>query len=95
MKTAFVVLLFCSLVYGQDNFELKLLKVLEQYEQECYADSTLECFLVYVYDQDTAYQRCSKFNMIDPGINPNYQGSRKIWAHREPTFNGFIKFLKE
>ena len=59
-----------------------LLNILEQYEKECYADSTLH----YEY----AGYMSSGFGDIQPVGAP----IRSYWIHKELTFQGFIEFLK-
>ena len=79
------------------SFKGKLVELLTDYEQECYADSSLECFLKYksYFSNKVLYTPCTNINMFDPGFDPNYIGKVEIWTHREPTFKGFIKYLKE
>jgi hypothetical protein len=91
-------------LYRKNQLLKIFLNEYQQYEAECFADSTEECFAIYVYTSavfyqnnertvwaDTTYGRCGT---IDPGINPAYQGERMIYTHREPTFTGFMEFLK-
>lgn len=65
-------------VYDCPDIETELLTLLEQYEQECYADSGF----VDVYDG------CG-----NPGCAV-YHGYKKEIAHTKPTFTGFIEFLR-
>ncbi|MFA5772920.1 MAG: hypothetical protein WC974_09345 [Thermoplasmata archaeon] len=77
-----------------DVIKEALINLLTNYQDECYADSTEECFNVYVYDGKEAFQHCSNHD-IDLGFNPAYKETRNIWTHKEPTFIGFIEWLKK
>ena len=68
-----------------------LFKLLTKYQTECYNDSTEVTYDWFEFDG----KRYSWTPTIDPGINPNYIGTWAIWEHRQPTFTGFIQWLKE
>jgi len=74
----------------------------EQYETQCFNDSTKQCFNYY----GTFYFRgdlmpsgkyktpCTKSDM-DLGIDMNYTGTGEEWVHIQPSFIGFMQYLKE
>lgn len=64
----------------------------EQYEIECYNDSTLEYFEVFGFG-DNKYR--IKGHSLDPGFDPNYRYGEEIWTHKDPIFQGFMEWLKE
>jgi len=68
-------------------------QLLKEYQDLCYADSTLECFNVFVYGTDTLYSFCNNLDM-DLGMDPGYKGTIHKWVHRTPTFEGVLKFLE-
>jgi hypothetical protein len=70
------------------------LALTKAYRNECYADSSLQTFSMYRYDNDTAYRIKSKYD-IDPAMNSNYIGEVTKYIHREPTFKGFLEFIKQ
>jgi len=62
--------------------EAGLLNLLELYEADCYADSVENGYLVGMYWEDgISKSKKHYFNDIP-------------YRHREPTFTGFIEFLK-
>lgn len=94
------------LMYFNPNL-VEFLELFEEYETQCFNDSTKQCFNYY---QTTYYLPgsalyslgvgedykvpCSKHD-YDLGIDMNYKGTHKEWVHVQPSFIGFIKFLKE
>ena len=99
MKRLFLVLLACSL-FGQETFQdsifyispsntwnepsvlimQRFIYLYKVYEKECYADST----------EEFQPLKCSDglYEWYD-SVRGNY-----YWSHKEPTFQGFINFLK-
>ncbi len=83
---------------AEDYFTFAFLLLYDQYDKECYADSSLDCFQEYWLIQSDNYEEtyrvpCSSLD-FDLGINSNYKGQVEMWTHREPTFKGFIKYLR-
>lgn len=81
----------------KDEYVLRvLLGLYEEYEKECWNDSTEQCFNYYEFggglyaDFKTP---CSEYD-YDLGINAGYKGTHKEWIHREPTFQDFMAYLK-
>ena len=74
-----------------------LLDAYKFYEAECWADSTKQTFHVYSSGRNEYTSLCPREygeTCIDPGISPRFRGHRTIYTHREPTFTGFMEFLK-
>ena len=71
-----------------------LLTVYDEYKAECYADSTLIKTVVSqapdVEPDSTGLYDYSKVLTV----NAVYQTETK-WVHREPTFQGYIEFLRK
>jgi hypothetical protein len=63
---------------------------LMEYEEECYNDSTEAAYDYYKWGNDTTIQSPS----IDPGHIMGYIGRKNIYIHKQPTFAGFIIWLK-
>lgn len=76
--------------YYRSTHEDEILFLLELYERECYKDSTESRYDFFKYEGKLFKQEPS----IDPGFYPNYSHTGYVWEHREPTFIGFIKWLK-
>ena len=65
-----------------------LMKLLTDYETYCYNDS------IYIQvDEWVKEEHGGKGGM--PKFTTGYQVTKWIWWHEEPTFKGFIKWLKE
>ena len=95
------ILLFAQGAVGQD-----IDKLTEQYEAECYADSTQE----NVHDDGTVGRYLHPTGAtpcwIETDNSPlTYWGKpivtcrrpdhwKKYWKHREPTYQGFKEFIK-
>jgi len=85
---------------------VNFLELYEEYETQCFNDSTEQCFNYYkdYYLFGSALDSlgvgekyktpCSK-NNFDLGISINYLGTGKEWVHVQPSFLGFIKYLKD
>ena len=74
-----------------EKFERCLCDLLEEYAQDCYNDSVSHVVDILILGGDTLYLSPS----IDPGINYGYIETKAVWYHREPTFDGFIKWLSK
>lgn len=82
--------------------ELSLEEKLLLYAQECYNDSTINTYTVHLVeggdiddDPDSATACMIYFN-TDKCINPNHRYEiRSETIHREPTFEGFLEWLKK
>ena len=62
----------------------------KEYQVECYADSTASYYYT-LCDWDCWKVPCKKgeiIGLLNDNICPEH------WTHREPTFTGFIEFLK-
>ena len=79
------------LTFYQNFTVINLLALYQEYEMECYNDSSLNYYEFYNY-QGKEYK--SKGHSLDPGFDPGYIGGRKIWTHKQPTFQGFMEFLE-
>ena len=76
-----------SVTIYQNYTIINLLAAYERYEQECHADSTYKI------------SGCWKVKAVNDTINylaPSLAvwSERKTWTHKEPTFQGFIGFLR-
>jgi len=60
------------------------------YQKECYNDSTSIYYDWYNWDGEL-YKRSQS---IDPGMLAGYVGSWKIYEHKDPSFEGFIEYMK-
>lgn len=63
-----------------------------EYEKECYADSTFVEMHCYKYQGDEYFR---PKDCIDPGFYLGYVGLKSWYEHKEPTFKGFIEFIKK
>ncbi len=83
----------------------KLLELYEEYETRCFNDSTKQCFNYYSNFHLTGsaldslvfenYKTpCTKYD-YDLGISMNYRGTHEEWIHVQPSFIGFMQYLKE
>lgn len=72
--------------YWRSKQELELLYLLELYERECYNDSTR----AEIWDEEFI----ATDSIGDAVIGYTQLVGRVKWKHREPTFTGFIKWLK-
>ena len=59
-----------------------ILPLYDEYEKECYADSSL-------HKEYHWYTSKGYGDPVGYGVKNSY------WGHREPTFQGFIKFLRK
>ena len=62
---------------------IRLLQFYDEYEKECYADSMQVSGWVFITTEEYDY-----------GVCAGYDGYETWWDHKEPTFKGFIKFLR-
>ena len=71
---------------------LTLLQLLEEYEKECYADST---FLITGGGPDIKHEVINDTLDLTKSmfVNAIYIVKSR-WIHREPTLQGFIEFLR-
>ena len=70
-----------------EYFCVMLLTAYEMYEQECHADST------YKISGDWKVKAVNDtINYLAPSLA--VWSERKTWTHKEPTFQGFIGFLR-
>ena len=69
--------------------EDELLWLLDQYSTECYNDSVYETCYEFIKDHDYGTE------FSGGTITMGYMGSIDRWVHKEPTFIGFIEWLKE
>lgn len=77
-----------DIVKCEPTFEERLLKLLQEYETDCYNDSTLRN--VYIDPNYTQYDK-NGF-----GYRTTMGGYyEKQWTRKEPTFKGFINWLKD
>lgn len=71
------------------GFELFLLREWDAYKAECYADSALNYYKMSIperMDSLRAHQRRGDYRWIYyPGV---------VWRHHEPTFPGFVEYIK-
>jgi len=74
--------------YDHVRYEIALR---EEYEAECYADSTETTYDWYNINGDTI----AKSVEIDPGFYMGYIGTWSIWTHRTPLFESYTQWLKE
>ncbi len=89
MKYLLVFLLLCSLSKAQSVTYDDIL----EYQEACYNDSSLQCFNIYMYGKGITYVPCAESDM-DLGFNPAFRGTTELWIHSQPTFEGFIEFIK-
>lgn len=76
--------------YSKEYFVISFVKLYDEYKQECEADST-EIEVGGYWD----VVKTEKVN--DYGVYSGYDvfvPRHKVWKHREPTFDGFMEFLK-
>lgn len=66
-----------------------MIKLMIEYETECYNDSTQATYDFYVWDNDTI----KSYPSIDPGFTPGYIGTKMIYEHKEPTFKDFVRWV--
>jgi len=104
-KTVFYIFLillfgigFCRVVYAQNNIELVKQKwLIEQYDKfaiECYADSSF----VRVHEPEMIKMHGSyipkEFCLVD-WVCMTESHYKNKWIHKQPTFEGFIEWLKK
>jgi hypothetical protein len=63
------------------------------YKKDCYNDSTKQCVNVYLIESGEYYTPCSKHD-FDLGFNSNYKETKEIWTHKQPSFEGFMEYIK-
>lgn len=68
--------------------ELITIKLLIEYETDCYNDSTKTTYDFYKWGNDTIMQTPS----IDPGHTMGYIGRKTIYEHKQPTFKDFVRW---
>ena len=73
---------------------LNLLSLYEKYEEECYNDSTKVLF-GYFYNYETGKEFKIIYEPKDDLMMANFVRTEHGYIHREPTFNGFIVFLRQ
>jgi len=78
--------------WEKEYFVLAILLLYDEYEQECYADST---FVI----SDGGYEH--KFVAVNDTLDltrtmsiPAIHIVKRRWEHRQPTFQGFIEFIR-
>ena len=110
-RVSIAILLSCLLCFflpemeAQENYKdevisnsqlektlLGIVLMYDQYEKECYADSSLHSYNLFEVGGAKWY---GSPNMIDPGFNAGWKGLVDVWEHREPTFRGFIEWLRK
>lgn len=65
----------------------------EEYERECWNDSTEQCFNYYDSGFDKFKSPCSASDM-DLEANSAFWRTAKEWIHKEPSFIDFMGYLK-
>ena len=85
-------------IKGKSDVEFALLRILEEYEAECYADSSLHIWTsspdVEIEPTiDSLGRKVYDYSMaiFVPAIAVHH----RQWVHRESTFKGFIEFLRK
>jgi len=71
------------------TFNDKLIDLLVEYETDCFNDSVYRMVDVWHY----SHSEGTEFS--GGRFNVGYQTMELKWVHREPTFKGFIKWLKK
>lgn len=74
--------------YWRSKEEVEMLHLLELYERDCYNDST------FVQEWRIEFVR---WDSLSPDVSTGHYEEflYSKWEHREPTFTGFIKWLKD
>ena len=80
-----IILIFGSLTFAQ----LNTYDLIMEYEQECYADSSLYEYLI-IYDGNKRWE-----SPCEDWIGFNAGECEKKWIHKEPTWDGFREFVKK
>jgi len=84
---------------------LELIELYEEYETECFNDSTEQCFNYYrtyhlfgsaldSLEFENYKTPCGNFD-YDLGIDASYRGTHEEWVHVQPSFIGFMQYLKK
>ena len=76
---------------GWDDAHLVTIELFLQYENDCWNDST--------YLKGAIYKRLNGITFVDVRPEPyetmiNYIKDTVLYTHREPTFKGFLKWIK-
>ena len=77
-----------------------LIELYEEYETQCFNDSTELCFNYYfriyhLIGDSLSYKiPCTK-NDMDLEIDVSYTGTGEEWVHVQPSFIGFMQYLKK
>lgn len=79
--------------YNTKGIKNTILILYSDYQQICYADSFIVTYDYYKHGTDT-FQREHYPQIIDPAIEFGYIETSETWQHRQPTFEGFMEFLK-
>ena len=88
-----------------DPIWVDFVKLYEEYETECFNDSTEQCFNHYrdfhligsALDSLVFEDRktpCGKYD-YDLGSDDGWMGTHKEWVHVQPSFIGFMRYLKK
>ena len=75
-----------TLIIYQNFTIINILSLYDEYEKECYADSSQ---IVRHFGYGVCYMMPG-----DKCITPGHY-DKKVWIHREPTFQGFIEFSRK
>ena len=79
---------------------VELIELYEEYETQCFNDSTELCFNYYfriyhLIGDSLSYKiPCTK-NDMDLEIDVSYTGTGEEWVHVQPSFIGFMQYLKK
>ena len=78
---------------GKEYLTVVIVKLYDAYAKECYADSTTQTYNIYIRNGHKYYALPSSED-VDLGIDVDYRGQEQVWEHKQPTFSGFIEFLR-
>lgn len=78
--------------WNKEYFPVVFLYLYEQYETECYNDSSQVVTHIGYTFRDPCYGTSIGWGKITCTNLSHY--NKTIWIHKEPTFHGFMKHLK-